>query len=486
MNPFFQIIKKISNYQLFTVGEQPISLVTVAHLLMLLMIVFLIGKLIQRICQKWLLEKLKFDVGNREAIATLIFYFTITLGSVIALQSTGLNLASLAVVVGGLGIGIGFGLQSIARDFISGLILLMGRSIKTDDFVEFGNRQEFASLQGTVNKISLLFTIIETKDSGFLMVPNSYLVTYPILNWSYGNKLNRIKISLRVSKNIDFVLFTEIILDTAHREVSVLDYPLPKLIFKEIADYYCEFELQVWINNIKNEDFIKTRLNYGFEYYLKQQGIALICPSQPISLTYPTESLPIALEKLQELSTSAVNLEDNQPIRKPLSVRDTLRKVSYFSNLTDLEIRQLIEAGYRQKLQPETLLFNEGDPGDAFYIILSGSVEIFVPKINKHLATLQTGSFFGELSLILGIPRTASVKAIEKTLLFVISKTRFHKILQEQSELAEVILQELEKHQEELSQRQEQLRVMGLIPEDEDDVNLMTWVRNRFYNLFNL
>ena len=85
--------------------------------------------------------------------------------------------------------------------------------------------------------------------------------------------------------------------------------------------------------------------------------------------------------------------------------------------------------GYRKNLQSSEILFNENDKGDAFYIILSGSVEVYVAKINKHLADLHTGSFFGELSLMLGMPRTATVKAKENTVLFAINQENFKKIL---------------------------------------------------------
>ncbi|OZH53901.1 mechanosensitive ion channel protein MscS, partial [Hydrocoleum sp. CS-953] len=142
--------------------------------------------------------------------------------------------------------------------------------------------------------------------------------------------------------------------------------------------------------------------------------------------------------------------------------------------------------GYRKRLKPLNFLFHEGDPGDTFYIILSGSVEVFVEKINKHLTTLKAGKFFGELALMLGIPRTASVRAIEDTILFAIHKKGFEKILHENPELAEVIVQELAKHQEELSERQNELRTLGLVDAEEDDKNPVVWVRNRLKNLFDL
>ncbi|MGK7942627.1 MAG: cyclic nucleotide-binding domain-containing protein [Crocosphaera sp.] len=481
MSSLFKVFYSILNYPILTILNQSISIIWIIRITGSIILVFIIARLIKFIFQHWLFKKLQVEPGHREAFSTLIFYFFITIGSLIFLQASGFNLQSLAVVAGGLGIGIGFGLQTILRDFVSGLILLLGRAIKVNDFIQFGPRQEFADLRGTVEKISLLFTVIKTKDSGFLIIPNSYLVTYPILNWSYNKTVNRTKIPLKVGKNIDFVLFTEIVLNTVHNESSVKSHPSPKLVFKQINTAYCEFELQVWIDEIKNEDFTINSINYAIEHNLKEYGINVIFPTQQIAITDQDFSLPVSISKKTKFSNL---FNEESASYSAISVRDILKKNPYFSNLDPLELRQLIEMGYQKKLDRDKILFNEGDPGDSFYIILSGSVDIFVPKINKHLVTLKAGDIFGELALILGIPRTASVKTLEKTKLFVIDKIRFKTLLQEQSNFAEVIFEELSKHQEELSQRQQQLREMGLISQEEDDSNVMNWLRKRFNKLF--
>lgn len=475
------------NYPLFQLGGQAFSLFLVVELLFWILVAIAIAKVSQMIAKKFLLPKLGFDVGNREAFSVLIAYLVGTLGIVIVLQNANLNLTSLAVVAGGLGIGIGFGLQSITKDFISGLILLLGRSIKVDDFVQFGERQEFASLQGTVQKISLLFTVIQTKDGGSLIVPNSYLVIFPILNWSYHNQQNRVKLLLRVNKDIDLVLFAETVLSAVHTESKNCHVSFPKLVFKNFGQNYCEFELQMWIDNIRDEDFIKNAINHAINYYLNEQD--LTCSySEEITLRSSAASFPILLQEKTFQNSHNIHSIYSQhgSQKKPLSVRALLKQVKYFETLSDLKIRQLIEVGYRQELAPSEVLFREGDAGDAFYIILSGSVEVYAEKIDKHLVTLNAGAFFGELALLLGIPRTASVKALELTLVFVINQKGFKKLLQENSDLAKVILKQLEQHREELQQRQQQLREMGLIDEEEDDNNLLTWVQKRLTRIFAL
>lgn len=485
MKQFLENLYELFAYPIFTIKSNSFSLSSITSIIFLLLIVIILSRIVKIFCKQWLLAKLGFDVGNREAISTLIAYFFGTLGTIVVLQASGLNLASLLVVAGGLGIGLGFGLQSIVKDFSSGLIILLGRSIKVDDFVEFGGRQEFQYLKGTVKSISLLFTVIQTKDGGSLIIPNSYLTINPILNWSYEGQKNRLRIPIRVSQSSDIVLLTETVLNVAYMESSVLNNPIPTLAFKDLGDNYAEFELQVWINQIKDADATISTLNYAIEYYLRQQGIELSFPTQQLLL--PDYPLPIFIDKHNDYrhsKTPALQPELHQSVSKPLSVRDLLKKVTYFETFTELELRHLIEVGYSKRLEKEEILFNEGEPGDAFYIILSGSVEVFVPKIDKDLSTLKAGSFFGELSLILGIPRTASVRALEPTVLFGLNNKGFKQLLQKQAKLSEVIIKELGKHQEELAERQQQLRQMGLIDKNEDDTNLVFWVRKRIRKLF--
>ncbi|MGB7445415.1 MAG: ABC transporter transmembrane domain-containing protein [Coleofasciculaceae cyanobacterium] len=175
-----------------------------------------------------------------------------------------------------------------------------------------------------------------------------------------------------------------------------------------------------------------------------------------------------------------------EQLEQPLSIIDFLRQVKYFQNFSEVELLQLATIGYRKCLQKSGILFREQDPGDALYIVLSGSVEVFVAELNKHLCVLQTGDFLGELSLMLGIPRTATVQALEETVLFAIDKNGLRTLLQERPELYEVIAQELGKHQEELVERQQELRELGLLDEEEDDHNPLTWVRKRLKKLFSI
>ncbi|MCT7954487.1 cyclic nucleotide-binding domain-containing protein [Laspinema palackyanum] len=170
-----------------------------------------------------------------------------------------------------------------------------------------------------------------------------------------------------------------------------------------------------------------------------------------------------------------------------IDVAELLKKVSYFHSFSDAEIQQLIEMGYRKILYPGEYVCREDEPGDAFYIILEGSVEIFVEKINKFLTNLGVGTFFGELSLLLGIPRTATVRTREDTVLFVLDREGLQKLLRNYKDLAEQIAQALHEHKAELESRKELLQKMGLLDDEEGfNQNPLGWIRNRMATLFGL
>ena len=482
LSDFWYLITDIFTKELFKSGGHKVSLLSIITLVAALILIIFFASLLKRFLKSILLARLRFDETNKEAIAAIISYFISTIVFLIVVQASTFELGSLALVVGGLGVGIGFSLQDITKNFISGLTILFERHVKVGDFVEFDN------LSGYVKGISLRSTIIRTREGGDVIVPNSSIVENRVLNWSYDNFVARLDIPVGVEYGSDPVLVTETLLKSAYMEPAVLFDPPSKVIFQGFGNSSLDFELWVWVNRIDQDNIIKSSLNFIIEYNLRQQGITIPFPQRDLWLKNPEVLLPQTQKHNHnsEQDNSPLPQPKSKPKLKPLTLRDLLRKVIYFQNFSDLELRQLIEIGKRKRLRESAILFHEGAPGNAFYIILSGSVKVYVEKIDKHLTNLQTGDFFGELSLMLGIPRTATVEAIEDTLLFVINSTSFKWFLQQHPELSEIIVQELGKHRKELTERQQELRRLGLVDANEYDRNPVIWVRKRLRNLFSL
>jgi HAMP domain-containing protein len=172
-------------------------------------------------------------------------------------------------------------------------------------------------------------------------------------------------------------------------------------------------------------------------------------------------------------------ISQNQDVDLPA----LLKSVPYFHHLETADIETLIDMGDRQTLPRQTIIFREDQPGDSFFVILSGEVEIYVEALDKFLTTLAPGSFFGELSLLLGIPRTATVRTTQETTMFCLSQAGLRYLLQQHQDIGEQIAQALHSHKAELESRKD------LLMADENDAanftaNPMTWIRSRMNRIF--
>jgi potassium-dependent mechanosensitive channel len=473
-------ISQLFTAPLFHIGDTAVSLSLTCGILLALFAIVFLARVFKNFLRSRLLVKLGLDEGNRVAISTIVSYSAGTVGFIILLQSIGLNLASLALVAGGLGVGIGFGLQDVTKNFVSGLTLLIERKLKVGDFVEF------EGLSGYVKEISIRSTLIRTLDGGDVIVPNSFLAENRLLNWSYDNYMARIHVPVRVEFDTDPLLVTEVLAKVAYAETDVVhDYP-PEVIFRGFGDSALLFELWVWINRIDREPQIRSSLYFRINRDLRLNGIKIPLVQTEMWLKNPEVLLSHA-QKLDEIGRSLTQdaIVPEQNSIQPISLRDMLHQISYFQNFADLELRQLIEAGYRQSIAAGEILFREDEPGDTFYIILSGSLEVKLLKLDKHIAVLKTGDFVGELALMLGIPRTATIQALEDTTLFAVNRNGFENLLRNYPNLSELIAQEICKRQEELAMTQQQLMQLGLIDTTEDPKNFTIWVRQRLRSLFN-
>lgn len=460
---------------MLTVGGTSISLIALLQVAIALILVVTCGKVFKRFFKSRILVKLNIDSANKETFANIISYFFGAILFTIILQYFGVNLSTLAVIGGGLGLGIGFGLQDVTKNFISGLTLLFERPIKPGDFIEI------EGIKGYIQEISTRSTVIETQDGAEIFIPNTYFINHRFTNWSYKSFTARIIIPVSVAYHSDLVLVTELLLQCAYEESRVLRNPSPEVLLMALGDSSLNLQLRLWINPIDQEPDIRSNLNFSIEHIFRENHI-----------TIPFPQRDIWIKNSQDLFTNNSTLNTNQEMvgydskkMKTKSLKKMLSQVEYFKNFSEVEIRQLVQIGYRKYLEKEEILFRENDSGDTFYIVLSGMVEVYVESIDKHLTDLGEGGFFGELSLMLGMPRSATVKAREKTILFCINQSNFSKLLMRNSSIYNIIIHHLSERKNELTERQNELRRMGLIDQDEDDKNPLIWVKNRLKKIMN-
>lgn len=487
------VIKNIAGLfttPLFKLEQTNVTLASILALIFWTIVVIFLVKVLGNWLKRSLLVKLGFDAGSREAIATIFTYSAGTLAFVVVLQATGFNLNSLTFLAGGLGLGLGFAVQELAKNLISGLTLLLEQPVRVGDFVQLDN------LSGIVQKISIRSTTIRTGDGISVIVPNLQLVTNKIINWSHQDPVSCINIPIGVAYESDPALVAEILLGAAYTEPKVLSDPAPSVQLTQFDGDALALELSVWIGEPQAKSVVISSLNFVIQHELRERGIKTPSRQRDLWIRNPEDlqeafrQISVAVgngkEKDGAIADTAEAEKASEKAPKQLALRDLLRKVSYFENFTGLEILRLIEKGHRQMMGPEKWVFRENDPGDSFHIILSGSVEIIAEKANKQLRILYAGDFFGELALLMGIPRTASVRTLENTTLFVVSRSGFQQLLAQYPRLGDQIAEKLVERKQELIQRQQMLRELGLLDETDLEKNPMVWIRNRMKTLFNI
>ncbi|NES77626.1 MULTISPECIES: mechanosensitive ion channel domain-containing protein [unclassified Okeania] len=217
----------------------------------------------------------------QDTISFLVQYGLIFLGILIILQLWGVDVSSLAIIASVLGVGIGFGLQNIANNFMSGIILIFERPIQVGDFIQVGN------LEGIVKRIGLRSTYITTLDKISLIVPNSRFLENEVLNWSHNNPISRVKVPIGVAYGSEIRLVRKAILEVAKSHPEVLLHPSPQLWFQEFGDSSLNFDLLVWIREPQKKSKLKSELNYRIEVSLRKYGIEIPFPQRDLHLKSP-------------------------------------------------------------------------------------------------------------------------------------------------------------------------------------------------------
>lgn len=270
-----------------TLGENSYSVLDLVILLGLLLGLVILASTFTNLLKSRILRITGINRGSQEAIAVLAKYSLIFIGAVVILQIWGLDLSSLALLASALGVGIGLGLQNIAKDFVSGLIMVFERPVQVGDFVDFG---EFL---GTVERIGARSTEIRTIDHVSIIVPNSRFLEEEVINWSHRNPVSRLRLPVGVSYSSHPPNVREALLHACAENKQILHSPSPQVFFKGFGDSALEFELLVWISQPSKQYNIKSELYFAIEASLKRYGIEVPFPQRDLHIR--SGSLPIQI-----------------------------------------------------------------------------------------------------------------------------------------------------------------------------------------------
>jgi small-conductance mechanosensitive channel len=272
-------IKKFLDFEIFTFGGSVVRFWTLLYLVVFLFFLFyLSGKL-----KKWLIETLlvkgKMGLGARLAMATIIRYFVIALGLLIMLQTAGINLTTFQVLAGTVGIGVGFGLQNIASNFVSGLIILIERPIQTGDRIVVGD------VEGDVQAVNARSTTVVTNDNIAIIIPNSKFVTENVVNWSLTGKDVRFGIPVGVAYGSDLKLVVKLLEEVGRDNPDVLASPPPSVRFISFGDSGLNLELRVWSTTLTHRKaLLVSSLNFAIYEKFAEHGIEIPFPQRDLHI----------------------------------------------------------------------------------------------------------------------------------------------------------------------------------------------------------
>ena len=230
--------------------------------------------------KRWL-RQITPDRGARDALVTVVGYTGFSISALVGLSISGVNITGIAVVAGALSVGIGFGLQAIANNFVSGIILLFERPIKAGDFVSVGD------VEGFVRKISIRATEIETLDNQDMLIPNSELISGRVTNWVLHNPYGRLIVKIGVAYGSDIEKVAAILEDSANQHEQVISdgrASPPKALFMGFGDSSLDFELRVRIIDIKRRYDVLSDLNFSINQRFASENIVIPFPQRDLHI----------------------------------------------------------------------------------------------------------------------------------------------------------------------------------------------------------
>jgi len=312
----------LADVTLFQIGETPVDGGDILRVILILTFAFLLSRGLRHAIRRFGDSDSSGTQASLYTVGRLSHYTIIILGLFIALSSIGINFKNLALVAGALSVGIGFGLQSIVNNFVSGLIILFEHTLRVGDYIELDN-----GLTGTVKSINVRSTLINTNDNIDIVVPNSEFVTTRLTNWTLGERILRVRIPFGVAYGSDKELVKKAALEAAAEVQYTLTHMKgrePDVWLVEYGDSSLNFLLLVWVNRQGARRPTRTRSAYlwALETKLSEYGIEIPFPQRDLHLRSgwpaaatpaPEPGIPAAQEQAPDLPSSAIDDSRNRP-----------------------------------------------------------------------------------------------------------------------------------------------------------------------------
>ncbi len=286
-----EALSEMMQYQIFMVNQTPITVISLAMFLAIVLAFFFISKVIKEVLARRLLAHLQLSTGTSYTLLRLTQYALWFVGGFVAFQFVGIDLSGVAVIFGFLSVGIGFGMQNLTSNFISGLILLFEQHIQVGDRVTVGD------IEGNVVEINIRSTTIRSLNNIAIIVPNSEFIQATVINWSHGDPKTRLEIDIGVSYDSDLDLVIQSLKEVANEHPLLLKDPEPNVWLLSFGDSAWNMQLLVWVDSPKIRRQVISDINCAIVRKFRDHNIEIPFPQRDLHVRTPAIPIPVAVNR---------------------------------------------------------------------------------------------------------------------------------------------------------------------------------------------
>ena len=270
-----QTLNEIINFSLIEIEGYSLKVSTIIMLTLFFLFVFIVLKILKKLIYR----SSKFDSGKKFSIYNLCKYFVLVFSFVIGLQIVGIDISVLIAGSAALLVGIGFGLQNVFSDFISGIIILVDASVKVNDVIELDG------LVGTVKEINFRTTTVMTRDEKYIIIPNSDLTGNQLINWTHSQITSRFEVEVGVDYSSDITLVMDLLIRAVKNHPKVLVSPTPFVRFTEFADSSLNFTILFWSDDIFRIENVKSEIRIEIFKLFKENNVQIPFPQRVVHMS---------------------------------------------------------------------------------------------------------------------------------------------------------------------------------------------------------
>lgn len=272
-------IKSALEFELINIGGHSISIYNILVVVLILISFKILAKTVERLIKRKIADQSWKSSGKEHAITQITKYLLYVIGFIISLEAIGLNTTTILISSSALFVGLGFGLQEVFRDFISGIVLLFEGDVLIGDVIEMDN-----GIVGVVKKVNLRTSKLRTRDGIIMIVPNSQLINDRVINWSNSNKLTRFHVSVGVAYGSDVRLVEKLLVSATDgmEEISTRMKPFARFI--DFGSSSLDFELHFWTEEVWQIENTKSQLRFNIDAKFRENNINIPFPQRDLHI----------------------------------------------------------------------------------------------------------------------------------------------------------------------------------------------------------